>query len=203
MKLMTKFAGCLASAAMLAVGSPALATAYFEDFEAGFPTWEAGWFGANTNAQNCYGVGGGRGNNPDGLWIAGAGQGCTGTPVKVSFDAPFAATLTSFALDVAGFSPTVLTIFDKDGVSLFSGAVALTFGAYGNPGTYAHYGVTSNNGIGGFAFSGNAAGNTSIDNLAANGGPTGVPEPAAWALMIAGFGLAGNALRRRRVAFAA
>ena len=29
----------------------------------------------------------------------------------------------------------------------------------------------------------------------ANGG--GVPEPAAWALMIAGFGLAGSALRRR------
>ena len=27
---------------------------------------------------------------------------------------------------------------------------------------------------------------------------TGVPEPAAWALMIAGFGLAGTALRRRR-----
>jgi hypothetical protein len=27
---------------------------------------------------------------------------------------------------------------------------------------------------------------------------TGVPEPAAWALMIAGFGLAGAALRRRR-----
>jgi hypothetical protein len=30
----------------------------------------------------------------------------------------------------------------------------------------------------------------------------GVPEPATWALMIAGFGLAGGALRRRRVAVA-
>ncbi|HLZ75156.1 MAG TPA: PEPxxWA-CTERM sorting domain-containing protein [Phenylobacterium sp.] len=29
-----------------------------------------------------------------------------------------------------------------------------------------------------------------------------VPEPAAWALMISGFGLAGAALRRRRAAFA-
>jgi hypothetical protein len=29
---------------------------------------------------------------------------------------------------------------------------------------------------------------------------TGVPEPAAWALMIGGFGLAGATLRRRRVA---
>jgi hypothetical protein len=31
-------------------------------------------------------------------------------------------------------------------------------------------------------------------------GPTGVPEPAAWALMIAGFGLAGGSLRRTRQA---
>ena len=31
-------------------------------------------------------------------------------------------------------------------------------------------------------------------------GPAGVPEPSAWLLMIAGFGLAGAALRRRRCA---
>lgn len=31
--------------------------------------------------------------------------------------------------------------------------------------------------------------------------PGGVPEPATWALMIAGFGLAGAALRRRRAAY--
>ena len=30
-------------------------------------------------------------------------------------------------------------------------------------------------------------------------GPAGVPEPASWALMIGGFGLAGAALRRRTV----
>jgi len=30
--------------------------------------------------------------------------------------------------------------------------------------------------------------------------PTGVPEPAAWALMILGFGLTGASLRRRRLA---
>jgi hypothetical protein len=32
------------------------------------------------------------------------------------------------------------------------------------------------------------------------GGPGAVPEPAAWALMIAGFGLVGGAARRRRAA---
>lgn len=41
-----------------------------------------------------------------------------------------------------------------------------------------------------------------LDNvaMAAN---AGVPEPATWALMIMGFGGAGAALRRRRVAVAA
>jgi hypothetical protein len=33
-------------------------------------------------------------------------------------------------------------------------------------------------------------------------GPAGVPEPASWALTIAGFGLAGSAQRRRRAAAA-
>ncbi|WP_337187339.1 PEPxxWA-CTERM sorting domain-containing protein [Phenylobacterium sp.] len=34
------------------------------------------------------------------------------------------------------------------------------------------------------------------------GGAGAIPEPATWALMIGGFGLAGSALRRRRAAFA-
>jgi PEP-CTERM motif len=33
--------------------------------------------------------------------------------------------------------------------------------------------------------------------LASAQGPGGVPEPASWALMIAGFGLVGAAMRRR------
>ncbi|MGZ6020926.1 MAG: PEPxxWA-CTERM sorting domain-containing protein, partial [Phenylobacterium sp.] len=42
-----------------------------------------------------------------------------------------------------------------------------------------------------------------LDNISVNGGGA-VPEPASWALMIGGFGLAGAALRRRRqVALAA
>jgi hypothetical protein len=36
-----------------------------------------------------------------------------------------------------------------------------------------------------------------------NGGSGAIPEPASWALMIAGFGLVGGALRRRRLHAAA
>jgi len=37
-----------------------------------------------------------------------------------------------------------------------------------------------------------------VDNVTYAAGGGAVPEPAAWALMISGFGLAGAALRRRR-----
>jgi hypothetical protein len=40
--------------------------------------------------------------------------------------------------------------------------------------------------------------NNPADGMILAGVTTGVPEPAAWALMISGFGLAGAALRRRR-----
>jgi hypothetical protein len=41
-----------------------------------------------------------------------------------------------------------------------------------------------------------------ITDFTGGAGP-GVPEPASWALMIGGFGLAGAALRRRRSLVAA
>lgn len=48
-----------------------------------------------------------------------------------------------------------------------------------------------------FASTGGGILNTGIDNIYA--APLqGVPEPAAWAMMLAGFGLAGTALRRRK-----
>lgn len=44
--------------------------------------------------------------------------------------------------------------------------------------------------------------NTAIDDVSiSNIG--GVPEPASWAMLIAGFGLTGAAMRRRRITFAA
>jgi hypothetical protein len=41
-----------------------------------------------------------------------------------------------------------------------------------------------------------------LDNIEIDAAP-GVPEPASWALMIAGFGMVGFAMRRRKVAFVA
>lgn len=41
-----------------------------------------------------------------------------------------------------------------------------------------------------------------LDNVIVQSTPGGVPEPSAWALMIAGFGLAGSALRRRQAVVA-
>lgn len=40
--------------------------------------------------------------------------------------------------------------------------------------------------------------NTGWDNIRIVGYEAAIPEPASWALMIAGFGLVGGALRRRR-----
>jgi hypothetical protein len=42
-----------------------------------------------------------------------------------------------------------------------------------------------------------------LDNVSLDVTGGGVPEPASWALMIAGFGLAGGALRRRRAMISA
>jgi hypothetical protein len=54
------------------------------------------------------------------------------------------------------------------------------------------------NGNAPFAFSGSATLTVTDTSLTGS-----VPEPMTWTLMIAGFGLAGVALRRRRAAFAA
>lgn len=173
-------------------------TVLTEDFEGTFPAWKTNWFGANSNATNVYcsvtGTCNARGNNPDGLWIATTTQ--TSGQADVVFNQIFGASLTSFSLDVAGYVSTTLTAYDINGSEIFRQAVAQIRGAYTDPGVYARYTINSINGIAGFSFSGDAIGNTSIDNLVAVQGGNNVPEPAILALL--GIGIVGLVSCRKK-----
>nr|WP_316643532.1 FxDxF family PEP-CTERM protein [uncultured Roseateles sp.] len=191
-----------ATAIALAVASigSAQAAVFTEDFEGSFPAWESQWFGTQSTGRNYYCSGAlncaTRGNNPDGLWLADSTNGSSG-PIDVKFNTGFGDSLTSFKLDVAGYTGTTLAAYDKDNALIFSQNLFLTFGAMSDPGVYASYTITSNNGISHFTFSGNAAGNTSIDNLVAT--TAAVPEPQTYALMLAGLGMFGFMAKRRKV----
>lgn len=201
MKIKSVFLGA-ALAAVVTTGAWA-STTLTENFnEVPFGLWQSGWFGTESNAKNYYvsyeGISiNNRGNNPDGLWISdGYGK---NQPVAIYFNAPFAATLTSFSLDIAAHQTSTLTIFDKNGVTLLSTFVSRTFGAFSNPGVYAFYSTTSANGIGGFSLSGAAQGQISIDNVSVTVA-SNAPEPATWAMMLAGFAGLGFAGYRRKKA---
>jgi len=187
---------------LVLIALPAAAGVLTEDFNAPFPAWESGWFGVNSNAVNYYVTQGdphsNRGNNPDGLWIT-DGTYHSGDMI-ISFLPAFGATLTSLSIDIAGWVPLQVEIFDAENNVLLSTPLTLTYGAWTNPGVYAHYSATSSDGIGGFRFLGNVQieGSTSIDNVVVNQGGTAVPEPAACGLI--GAGLLALAGMRRRLA---
>jgi hypothetical protein len=65
-------------------------------------------------------------------------------------------------------------------------------GAFGANGTY--------NTI---IFGSDQAATLTVSGIGGGGGPPPIPEPATWAMLIAGFGLTGAAMRRRRVAVGA
>jgi len=176
--------------------APAFAGTLVENFNAPFPAWESGWFGANSNAQNYYGNGAYRGNNPDGLWIQDNTPG--DEDIVIQFTPAFATTLSSINFGVAGYVPTTLRFFDAFGNTLRTiSPIVDTYGAFTNPGVYAYYGVTSNTGIGGFEFVGNSPeGNTSIDNITVTTG-NAVPEPSSLLMLGSGvLGLAGVVRRK-------
>jgi hypothetical protein len=177
--------------AMTFSGTAQAATILTEDFEAVFPAWESGWLATNSNLTNYYGVGAGRGNNPDGLWIGVS---------DIIFDPGFGQSITSISFDVAGWSPTNVEIYDSLGGILLNVPVFLTYGAYTDPGTYVNFSASSLQGIGGFRFTGgNVLGNTSIDNVIVelDGEFNPIPEPATLGMFAAGLGLIAVVRRRR------
>jgi hypothetical protein len=183
----------------------AQATTYTENFNAPFPAWESGWLGVNSNLTDyyCNGARGcsNRGNNPDGIWPSGtiAGSNYTSGPIIVNFTPSFGATITSLSLDVAGYVSTNLLAYNSSNALIFDQAVTLTYGAETNPGVYSNYTISSNSGISSFGFdSAQAAGNTSIDNVVVT--TSAVPEPEAYAMMLAGLGLMGFMVRRKKSA---
>lgn len=182
----------------------AQAATFTEDFEADFPTWESNWLGLNSDLNNyyCNGVRDcyDRGNNPDGIWAWGTGPIIGTGSITVNFSGSFAASLESLSLDVAGHANTNLLAYDISNNLIFSSAVAQTFGALTDPGTYSNYTITSTNGISRFVFDSiYSAGNTSIDNvIAVTSVAAPVPEPEIYAMLGAGLGLMGWVARRRK-----
>ena len=182
-----KLKSLLFAFAMLVGANLSHAAGYVEDFEAAFPVWESGWLGTNSNLTNYYGVGGGRGNNPDGLWIG---------VTDIQFAPTFGAGIQSLSLDIASWVNGTVNFYDSANSLIASLGFTSNQGAYTDPGTYQNLAVTSNNGISHVDFVGaGILGNTSIDNVMIN--VSAVPEPETYAMLLAGLGLMGAVARRR------
>lgn len=183
-----KITHCLAVAGLALAASVANAATYTEDFNAPFPSWESGWLGTNSNLTNVYGVGAGRGNNPDGLWVG---------ETTIQFNGAFGAAITSLDFDVASWVSGNIEFYNSANTLISTQAFTANFGAYTNPGVYEHFSVASAGGIDHFTFDASGVvGNTSIDNVVVS--TTAVPEPTDLAMMLAGMGLVAGLARRRQ-----
>lgn len=196
---MKKISALLLSLALFSGAASAGPITYVEDFDAPFPNWESSWLGANSNLTNYYGVGQGRGNNPDGLWIS---DGINSGNADILFSNNFGDNITEFSIDVTTWiNNLVFKAFDLSNNVIFSTAVTSMYGATSNPGTYQTISFQTNNGLKGFSLIGaGVEGNTSIDNVIAVAGQkaTNVNESASLILML--FGVLALFAGRRRTA---
>ncbi|WP_084583324.1 PEPxxWA-CTERM sorting domain-containing protein [Sphingomonas azotifigens] len=109
----------------------------------------------------------------------------------------------SFTSAFGSYSGTVDSVVNNSAGSIFS-LLVITSGTFTPTGVLASYDVTPSSTVftfGQSGYSGSVTGTVSFSSPAVSS----VPEPATWGMMLAGAGLAGAALRRRRVkvAFAA
>ena len=198
-----KYLTGLVAGLLIFCSSNAMALVLTENFDTDFPAWETGWLGTNSNLQNYFGVGGGRGGNPDGLWISdGDAVMYDDTAVEIVFDKPFGEFIANFTIDISTYVDGIfLQVFDFSGVSIFNSPVTRTNGAMQNPGIYDNFTINSSNGISAFSLlttGGNQIeGETGIDNVSVTIiGSSAVPEPATMLLFgICFIGFASSRLR--------
>jgi hypothetical protein len=187
----------LISAVILAVAAPATAATTFIDFDGGTDGAAIGSFysGLGVNFSNAIftrnlGLAGTSG----GLAIAGPGQNYQlgpGNAITGTFSSAMSS-VTIRGIDI-GQAGMRLSVFDAANTLLGS---STAFGPGFGVGFF--FDVTA-------SFAGIRSFNISQDNPCCGDGAffenlsfTNVPEPSSWAMMIAGFGLTGAVMRRRR-----
>jgi hypothetical protein len=151
--------------------NPLMAAVFTEDFSDPLGDWTTDWLYLNSNMENYYVAAGTcdpntRGNNPSGLWVSddrGCGTLVSASPVQINILNGFGDAATLFSIDVCGFVPSTLNVYDKDG--LLDDSVAIPSDC-DFPFVYANYAFNLSNGISRFEFvGGGIEGNTAIDNV--------------------------------------